>query len=213
MAPIIPKTKFLDTLTRVDELLIINQHLLEQLLNKEGLEPEQPINYTTLLRDIRDTLAKERYTTMPLLVRGKYIARSADGDLTKDIAIGEMPVTYLDLKPLDDEMNRVVKNFRLTSVKYYLVPANAVTYKLYLYDEAVAGTYDARVARVFETDSGKAASTTYLEVGSNKLPIDVHLSELGKLYFGINWSAAPGNTTGFIQIRGELLSEEAQIKR
>jgi len=209
----LPVSKPVDKFTRIDELLIINQRLLEQILGKEGSAPPDQINYTTLLQDIRDILAKERYATMPLLVRGKYIAQSADAKLATDIAIGEMPVTWLDLKPTDFEENKVVKNFRLTSVKYYLVPSNAVTYELSLYEEAVTGTYNARVACVFESGSGKAASTLYQDVGANMLPVDVHLAELGKLYFGINWSAAPGNTTGLIQIRGELLSEEDQIKR
>ena len=213
MPPIIPKTKFLDTLTRIDELLIINQRLLERILGKEKPDIEPPIDYTTLLLNIRDILAKERYATMPLLVRGKYIAQSADAKLATDIAIGAMPITWLDLKPIDSEENKIVKNFRLTSVKYYLVSTNAVTYELSLYEEAVVGTYDARAACVFESGSGKAASILYHTIGANMLPVDVHLAELGKLYFGINWSAAPGDTTGFIQIRGELLSEEAQIKR
>ena len=213
MAPKIPGTKFLDTLTRIDELLIINQHLLERLLSKEGPGIKPPVDYTTVLRNIWDILAKERYATMPLLVRGEYIAQSADSGLATDTAIGEMPVTWVDLKPLDNEENKVVKNLRLTSVKYYLVPTNAVTYELSIYKEAVAGTYDARAACVFESGSGKAASTLYQTIGANMLPVNVHLADLGKLYFGINWSAAPGDTTGLVQICGELLSEEAQIKR
>ncbi len=209
----IPVSRIGDPLTRIDELLIINQRLLEQLVEKEGPDPEPPVNYTTLLRNIRDTLAKERYATMPLLVRGTYIAQSADAKLATDIAIGEMPVTWLELKPADVEENRAVKNFKLNSVKYYLVPSNAVTYELSLYEEAVSGTYNARAACVFESGSGKAASTLYQDVGANMLPVDVHLSDIGKLHFGINWSAAPGDTTGFVQVRGELLSEEDQIKR
>lgn len=214
MAP--PAQKVLDLLTRQDELQIETNRLLSIIAGKEpdnGDVLPNPNDYSEILKQLLDAVHKERFVTTSQMVIGDFTAESADARLETDATLGTTtPVLVIPITPQDEYNNNVITRFRMNSVKYYLAPANAVTYELYLLESSVTGTNSAYKATVFDSGAGKAGSTLYFDIAANMLPVDVTLGEAGKLYFLLDWSAAPGDTTGFVQVRGEMYVEDSWVK-
>jgi hypothetical protein len=105
-----------------------------------------------------------------------------------------------------------ISKFLLTEVNYQLDPTNAVTYQLYLLEAASADDYQSAGDVIFDSGAAQADNTHYLWVQggsgtttSYKLPRIVNLSVVNTLYYMIDWSGAPGDTKGYIKIRGYLL--------
>ena len=93
---------------------------------------------------------------------------------------------------------------RITNVHHRLNPTNAVTYDLYLYGAADGG------ANSYELESDKFYDSN--EVIADCVDDTEYLYECdrtaflgtgGLIYYVIDWSAAPGDTTGFIEVCGE----------
>ncbi len=114
----------------------------------------------------------------------------------------------------------IVERFLMEEVCYYMNPTNAVTYQLLLLEASNADDVQQLSDLVFFSPAAQADSvcykynnlgycanvaTTTAEVIQYKLPVIVELTEANKLYYMINWSGAPGDTPGFIKVRGRVL--------
>jgi hypothetical protein len=146
-----------------------------------------------------------------LVVTGEVV----DGTFTTDQAIGTTPTLTITLSTSTGEP---VKKFLLEDVQFALNCTNAVTYQLYLLEAATADdvlqTTDlaffspaaqADAVNYRYTNAGYSAALGTAEAAQYKLPRIVELETPNTLYFMLDWSAAPGATTGIIKIRGRLL--------
>ena len=111
-----------------------------------------------------------------------------------------------------------VTKFLLEDVQYVMNPTNAVTYQLYLLEDATADDVQQTTDIAFWSPAAQADAVNYrynsagyqaatgtAEVAQYKLPRIVELATPNTLYYMIDWSGAPGDTTGFIKIRGRAL--------
>jgi len=150
------------------------------------------------------------------VVRGELI--DADGSANvfeTDQALGDTPTLSITLST---STGRPVKKFLLEDVQYYMNQANVVTYQLYLLEAATADDVEQLTDVAFWSPAAQADSVMYryassgyqaavgtAEVAQYKLPKIVELETPNTLYYMIDWSGAPGNTSGFIRIRGRQL--------
>jgi len=110
-----------------------------------------------------------------------------------------------------------IRRFLLESVDYYMNQTAAVTYTLYLFEGASADDVTHLKELVFQSPAAQADVTLYwyrngfsgtpdtIATTDATLPKVCNLSVPNKLYYTLNWSGAPGNTPGFITVRGRLL--------
>lgn len=84
-------------------------------------------------------------------------------------------------------------------IHYRFNPTNAVTYVLRLWRAAPVNPYELNLAMLYESPALQADDTDYDRA---ELTIPMNLLVPGELYYSIDWSAAPGNTTGFIDVSG-----------
>ena len=96
--------------------------------------------------------------------------------------------------------------FELCEVSHYMNPANAVTYQLYLFEDASADNVQTRHDMIYNSGANMAKGTIYKEMpNQDQLPAIVNCATPGTIYYMIDWSAAPGNTPGYIVVRGKML--------
>jgi len=134
-----------------------------------------------------------------------------------DQALGDTPTLYLTITT---PTGMPVKRFLLEEVCYYMNQTNAVTYQLLLLEAASADDVEQLQDLVFFSPAAQADSICYkynnlgycsdvasttAETIQYKLPVVVELTTANKLYYMLDWSGAPGDTPGFIKIRGRLL--------
>ena len=120
-----------------------------------------------------------------------------------DEAMGATPTLYMSLVPSD------VERFVLDEISYRMEAANAVTFQLYLLEDASADDLTQLSDVIFDSGAAQARNTTYnispTGAHTTLVPRNVKLATAGKLYYMIDWSGAPGNTPGFIYIKGRKL--------
>ena len=159
---------------------------------------------------------REATNRIATMVTGELLDLTGAGaNFTTDQAMGETPTLTMTLSTLHG-LN--VRKFLLEDVQYYMNPTNAVTYQLYLLEDATADdvqqytdiafwspTAQAKGVVYRYANSGYQASLTTAEVAQYKLPKIVELAIPNKFYYMTDWSGAPGTTPGFIKIRGRLL--------
>ena len=123
---------------------------------------------------------------------------------TDQVFMTNQPTLYLPVLPGTSQ------KFRVTAIRFYLSPANAVTYQLYLlkHDTNPGGAtpLQAREDLIYDSGAAMAKDTEYFVIAGGMLPVEVHLGDTAKLYYMIDWSAAPGDTTGFITVTGDKLA-------
>lgn len=92
----------------------------------------------------------------------------------------------------------------IDEIHYYMDPSNAVTYQLYLLENDTAAALTERSNLLYDSGAAKADAVHYEEHSSAscKMPIYADLTDVSTIYFKLDWSGAPGNTTGLIRIRG-----------
>lgn len=135
------------------------------------------------------------------MVYGSLIDTDGSGNYFEtDQPLGTTPTKYIQLYPTD------VKKFRLDSIRYYFEAANSVTFELYLLEASNANDVQSKADVVWDSDSQKARNTMYISLNTIRVPIDVNLTDAGKLYYLVDWSAACGNTPGYLEVRGEKLA-------
>ncbi len=93
----------------------------------------------------------------------------------------------------------------ITQVKIRLNFANAVTYKVRIWRRASAGDYQSDSDLLWTSEDNLPANladdVSYVDKLGGE-PIVFSLEEMGKMYFGVEWSGAPGNIQGYIQVSG-----------
>jgi len=87
-------------------------------------------------------------------------------------------------------------------IHYRLNPTNAATYTLRLWREAIAADYQSNLHLLYESPPLQADDTDYDRA---ELDIPMWLTTPATLYYSIEWTAAPGNTSGFIEVTGEKI--------
>ena len=102
----------------------------------------------------------------------------------------------------------LARNIRINTIKYQFTPTNAVTYQLKLLEAASADDQQSESDIIFDSGIGIVSGDIKIQVQGGspaKLPIDVKLSTAGTIYYMVDWSAAPGDTHGYIKVYGEVL--------
>jgi hypothetical protein len=86
-------------------------------------------------------------------------------------------------------------------IHYRLNPTAAVTYILRLWRGSRAADYESNSLMLYESPALQADDTDYDRVADLEIPFV--LQAPGGIYYSIEWTGAPGNTTGFIDVTGE----------
>ena len=94
-----------------------------------------------------------------------------------------------------------VKSGIINRIHYRLNPTNAETYTLRIWRGAAAANLQSNLYMLYESDPLRADDTDY-DVA--ELAIPFNLNDEGLLYYSIEWTGASGNTTGFIEVSGEM---------
>jgi len=131
-----------------------------------------------------------------------------------DQALGDTPTLSI---PLTCSSNVKINKFLLESINYYMNPTAAVTYTLYLFENASADNVQNLADLVFQTQAAQADSIIYwyragaygtppgIGTVDFTIPSVVSLGVPNKMYYLLDWTGAPGNTPGFLTVRGRLL--------
>jgi len=93
-----------------------------------------------------------------------------------------------------------MKSGRIHRIHYRLNPTNAVTFTLRIWRAAAANDYEANMDMLYESPALQADDTDYDRA---ELDIPFTLGWPGTIYYSIEWTGAPGNTLGFIEVTGE----------
>ena len=128
-------------------------------------------------------------------------ASSASNFFETDQPLGTTPTLNMTGAPATAQF------VRIDTIKYQLTPANAVTYQLYLLEDDQAVDENSEADVFYDSGAARASGTIYIETGgaSAKLPVIVNLRDVGTIWYLIDWSAASGDTTGYIRVYGEVL--------
>jgi len=96
-----------------------------------------------------------------------------------------------------------LKEGQVNRIRLRLNPTNAVTYTFRLWRAAVNGAvtpYLQELACIYEMDFVGADDIAYTIVMERPL----RLAVAGQLWYSIEWTGAPGNTPGSIEVQGEM---------
>lgn len=91
-----------------------------------------------------------------------------------------------------------IKAGRVTRISYRLNPTNAVTYQLIILEGSAAGNYTQAAKQIYRSATLLADDTAYQDYSERAFLLDT----AGTMYYIIDWTAAPGNTTGYIVVEG-----------
>jgi len=125
----------------------------------------------------------------------------ADNFFETDEAMGDLPTLSFVGAP-------AVLHLRIHTIKFQISPTAAETYQLYLLERASANDEQQESDIIFDSGAGMVGGTIYTQVPGGspaKLPIDVKLDDLGEIWYMTDWSGAPGASTGYIKVYGEVL--------
>jgi len=125
----------------------------------------------------------------------------APGYFEHERSLGDTPVESFIGAP-------AVTKLRIHTIKWQISPTAAETYQLYLFEAASDNDEQNESDIFFDTGAGQIGGKIYTQIPGGspaKLPIDVILAEAGKIWYLTVWSGAPGATSGYIKIYGEVL--------
>jgi hypothetical protein len=126
------------------------------------------------------------------------------GSFQTSYALTVAPVEFFqEMEP------EVVNAGVINSIRYRLNPTNAATYTLRLHDGIPLGgtvaVYQLSMRMIYESPALQADDQVYLREELN-IPFVLERSPtpgyLFKLYYSIEWTAAPGVTPGYIVVSG-----------
>jgi hypothetical protein len=93
-----------------------------------------------------------------------------------------------------------MKSGKILRIHYRINPTNAVTFTLRLWStNLVVNPYELNLVMLYESPAAQVDDTDY----DREVEIPFVLETPGSLWYSIDWTAAPGNTTGFIEASGE----------
>ena len=123
-----------------------------------------------------------------------------DNVFETDQVITDTPTLYITL---DDPK---CKRFLLEEVTWMMNPTAVETYQLVLFEEANADNVISLSKIVFDSGALLVDSQAYMSaMGQGKLPRIVDLTIPGRLYYMLLWTGAPGDTPGYVKVRGRKM--------
>lgn len=197
-----PDTHTFDKFTSIDNALA---RLVELAEREAPSMPDIP-DYSSPIAEILKLMRKTNMVYGSVIQRtsGTYLQPSGNAvNFETDQAIGTKPTYCIEIEPRDANGNLAVEKFQLQHVRYLMNCTNAVTYRLYLIESDVESVYDQKAAVIFDSGTLRADNTMYIDTAANMLPVNSKLKTKGKLWYLIDWSAAPGATAGYIVVYGE----------
>lgn len=133
------------------------------------------------------------------------VETGTDAKLTTDKAITDAPTQYIDA-------DVKLKKGEITEIKYRINPTAAETYALVITEGIGAAAYEiaarvlyASAALLVDDTEYKWPAETHDYTGTTGKPfkpIPFVLDTDGRFYIATDWTGAPGNTIGFIIIKG-----------
>lgn len=134
--------------------------------------------------------------------RGIFIYRALDengsGHLL-DVSQNKTTAPTLQLSTLSLPINLVTG--RIHRIHYRINPTNAVTYTLRIWSGSVAAAYGLNMRMLYESPALQADDTDYDRA---ELDIPFVLIGAGAVFYSLEWTGAPGVTSGFITVEGEV---------
>lgn len=127
-----------------------------------------------------------------------FMLTSLDEDGTLDYFETSQIKTDAPTLMLHDLSHPTIKSGIIQRIHYRLNPTNAVTYILRLWRATTAADYQSNVNMLYESPPLQADDTDY----DREVQIPFWLWTPGNFYYSIEWTGAPGNTTGFITVTG-----------
>lgn len=132
----------------------------------------------------------------------RYIRYSEDGAVdTFQTSTSKTDTPALQLTTF--RVTSDLKSGKINRIHYRLNPTNAATYTLRVWCNADADNYRSNLQMLYESPALQVDDTDYIE---EDLDIPFNLTVVGIMYIGIEWTAAPGVTSGFVEVSGEKWS-------
>jgi len=130
-----------------------------------------------------------------------FIYRKLDEDGTgtdfeTDTGENDTPTKYLDT----DNTPTKLRSGIIERIHYRLNPTNAVTYVLRFWNDAVAANVESSMRKMYQSPDAQADDEEY----DREVIIPFILVHVSIFYYGIDWSAASGVTSGYIDISGVI---------
>jgi len=95
-----------------------------------------------------------------------------------------------------------LKSGKILRIHYRLKPTNVVTYTLRIWSASIAADYQCNEYLLYESPPLQASDVDYDRAELN-IPFILYTPAV--IYYSIDWSAASGNTLGFIDVMGEVV--------
>ena len=137
--------------------------------------------------------------------RYRVVSEAAYANFAVDQAYGIAPTRDMGGSTVDLEaIGPVSIGFaRITNIHFKLVPTNAVTYNLYLYQNSGGAGVQVESNKFFDSVSEIGANIVGNVEYLREVDRTVYIEFPGYVWYIIDWSAAPGDTTGYIEVCGE----------
>lgn len=132
----------------------------------------------------------------------RFIRYSEDGAVDTfqtSTALVDTPVLQLNTFRVPAD----IKSGKINRIHYRLNPTNAATFTLRIWCNADAANYMSNYQMLYASPALQVDDTDYIE---EDLDIPFNLTIVGIMYMGIEWTAAPGVTPGFVEVSGEKVS-------
>lgn len=135
----------------------------------------------------------------PFLVYWLKEVAGTDADITTSKSVTDQPTAYFGNVDPDTIKSGIIKriHFRINN-------ANAVTFILRLWQASIANDYESEMNLLWSSTDIIAQCVDDDEYDVNGLDIPFKLTDRGKMYFSLEWSAASGNVQGYMQVSGDL---------
>jgi len=123
-------------------------------------------------------------------------------EFTTSKAEGDTPAySFVDVVKPD-----TLKAGVITQIRIKLNWANAVTLEAIRFHEAaIAGDYESNSRKIWDSDEHAPSLNDDEEYVFN-VNIPFHLDAAGIMFFGLQWSAASGNISGHITVKGRVVA-------
>jgi len=129
----------------------------------------------------------------------RYSEDGAVNTFETSTALVDTPVLQLNTFRVPADL----KSGKINRIHYRLNPTNAATFTLRIWCNADAANYRSNLQMLYASPALQADDTDYIE---EDLDIPFNLTVVGVMYVGIEWTAAPGVTPGFVEVSGKKVS-------
>jgi len=131
-------------------------------------------------------------TEIPFIATFSQDTDEATPTLETDKSKTDTPTIYLSAT------EPVFYRGRILEIGYRLNPTNAVTYTFMIFEKNIANNYESNSRMLYESAAARVDDTDY----RIECDIPFNLWTAGRFYIATDWTAAAGNTTGYLRIAG-----------